>query len=1169
MRTEKSEILRSLGSVQTQTQHEIAERRARMLQYVNLQLIASGEPPVANSADGEFAEVARGLLDQHRAQARLLSDYRCPVDARAEAFLSHYFADLNLPEPLRFPSRTVVVDRHGMAREMALPADRDSYRTDIVQSYRVRNGVLHNPRHDRRTTSGTFHIAEGGLPIPGDKRAVPKRVFAELLRRAFQPPDELLRLPLTGEITRCLMSLLLRPIVCPEVEQVTAEKSMEVRFFAPGALVSNLDFVESIFGNAGDPFIPENDAGLDVEHWTGHTGVVILAPHLELVTKKELGLPHYDNASERQKRDEMTWRDEEELYNGGSPFKATCRDESGVIVTIISDNYFGYCKKEVKTQIGYAANLSGNYEEEHAGGTIAFRSYGLGEEFQFDSSRYNGRTFADVVKDYGQSIQVHSEGYGEDRRYPDLVYVREDARADIRRQQIFWTWEGTEQSIPLLPGKVYMGPSGYRIRMERHPAAPSWRLVGTLSEGVLCHKPCTVSGGGKSEISKSIRDYMLYGPIFVTNIEQDMNSVAEIFARDYQDRWKVAPDYSKHSTRSILSPQRSLGSVIKLLTPSKEYRDEYNDWLNSIPSHVQAMVFIIKRFYRPDWGDRWRENFGVDVVNGEPGHELKYRDRQLVGTYLRVGLLEPQAWRTFKVRQDFIASEKLQVEDDITASVVVPAGQLEHLPPGSSSTSYKFVTNCEYRFFQRPDDAIHRGLDKQTELDLSRPGNFFANFEPLTRQQVADMAEYVVDFDAFSQPMQEMLTAVQEERSEFVVCSANPRQIDGKPTRNPRYLQTRPDLVRPMDRYVAEMGTRFARAVPADKPVHIPVGAILIGRRNNPPDKKQGTRGLAVYNPIHYQELPELFMDLITSLTGRSPSTTGFGSEGALTKGPFNALRPAADLNAALVSFILTGLGGFSTAAGHIGPNVRVGHDISLLIPEVWCRLTPEERDPAYMIDQGLLERVEDFVHNGRTIPAGRLGYRISDQFVRWYFGRVFDNPNKLFDESILRPEKQDLDAFADGVLYISEAHEQVAKQYLNDGTIDEMCPPLNALLQIMALGSFEGKTERDPEIRRMFTRDALLKSDWYHDRLQARQNRDVTLWQRHVEYLDQFLANPHNAGVGSRMKLTARQQLAKSELDRVTSPHYLSELNGTIGGELSVQAKTANETQATFVASR
>ncbi len=70
---------------------------------------------------------------------------------------------------------------------------------------------------------------------------------------------------------------------------------------------------------------------------------------------------------------------------------------------------------------------------------------------------------------------------------------------------------------PLSPQNIYIAPSGYKIRLEKHPAAPSWRLIGTVGEGVFCHKPCTVSGGGKSEISKSLRDYMLYGPIFVAD----------------------------------------------------------------------------------------------------------------------------------------------------------------------------------------------------------------------------------------------------------------------------------------------------------------------------------------------------------------------------------------------------------------------------------------------------------------------------------------------------------------------------------------------------------------------------------------------------------------------------------------------------------------------------
>ena len=79
----------------------------------------------------------------------------------------------------------------------------------------------------------------------------------------------------------------------------------------------------AIFGNAGDPFLPENDAGLDVEHWTGHTGCVILAPHLIQVTKKALGLPHWDKATERQRRDGMCWKDESECYNDGGAFKIT------------------------------------------------------------------------------------------------------------------------------------------------------------------------------------------------------------------------------------------------------------------------------------------------------------------------------------------------------------------------------------------------------------------------------------------------------------------------------------------------------------------------------------------------------------------------------------------------------------------------------------------------------------------------------------------------------------------------------------------------------------------------------------------------------------------------------------------------------------------------------
>ena len=98
---------------------------------------------------------------------------------------------------------------------------------------------------------------------------------------------------------------------------------------------------------------------------------------------------------------------------------------------------------------------------------------------------------------------------------------------------------------------------------------------------------------------------------------------------------------------------------------------------------------------------------------------------------------------------------------------------------------------------------------------------------------------------------------------------------------------------------------------------------------------------LCSYGPLHYMEVPELFMEFISSMTGKSPSTTGAGSEGALTKGPFNALPAIIDLNANLLSYVLTGHDGWLSAAGYVGPHVKVDHDFSLLVPELFARMTP------------------------------------------------------------------------------------------------------------------------------------------------------------------------------------------------------------------------------------
>ncbi|MBS1857510.1 MAG: hypothetical protein JST11_19235 [Acidobacteria bacterium] len=1126
------------------------ESHRELDRYISLKLAALGHPSPPGTADPYFMRIAGPLLRNLHQKDRMLFHILSPAGTRVQNYFNTHLADVCPDGVPRLPSRTFSIDVAGLARRLSFPPGSDHFHSPYVDSYRVFQGVLHNPRHDRRTTAGVFHVAEGGLPIPADKVAVPKAVFARILASALNPPDDLMVLPYTAEErdpVRLFVSLLLRPLVHPATAD-SPEKTMEIRFFAPGSLVSNLDFVESIFGNGGDHYLPENDAALDPLHWTGHTGCVILAPHVAQLRKRDLGLPHASEASDRQKRDGMCWTGEDELYNGGNAFKITSRSACGVMVTVIADNYFGYCKKEVKTQISFAANLSGMAEEEHAGGAIAFPTYVLGEEFLSDRTIHlKPATVADALRLLGDAAELRAEGYAVDRRYPSILYVPETAEFNVRAGRVRWMHEGTQREIPLRAGEMYILPSGYRLRLEKQLSGSAWRLVGTRPAGTLCHKPSTVSGGGKSEISKSISDVLLKGPVFVRDFQNDLDQVAAILNRDFSRIYRGRlPD--ARTRRPVLSLERSLGSVIKLLTPSDEYTDEHNQWLKELPQTIRQLVFTVKRYYRPAWGEEWRSHFSVDRINGFLGHELKFDGERLVSNYLRVGYDRDGSWRIYKLRPDFHPADKVQVEDDITASVTVPADSLPHLDRNYHNRSVKLVANCESVLFQRPDDAIIRGADRQAEADIASEGVFLSNFEPLSREQARAIVDHAAEFDRYSAPMKRLLRDFLASDRPWVASSAHPRLVDGKPSKNPRYLQQRPDRVHARETYAAVAGARLDREVPAGTPVYFPVNAVLPGRRNNPPDARLGIAPLAVYNPIHYQELPELFMEFISSLTGKSPSTTGFGSEGALTKGPFNAVWQAVDLNNALLAMILTGYAGFTTSAGYIGPNYRVDHDISMLVPEIWCRMRVEERDPHFLMENGFLEKVGDLVYDGKTVLASRLGWRITRSFADRFLGRMFETPDAVFTEELLRPETQDLELYVAGVNAIVESQSRVARAYFEDGSIEAACPPLRALLHIMAEGSYEGMGIEDPRLRAQFTRECVLASDWYTERLRHKQRKDADLWQRHIEYIESFLQS--GMEIPADLDLETRLREAKRGAARANSAEYLQSLVGTIGAD-------------------
>ncbi len=399
------------------------EHPEELFRYINLKLASLGQPTSHSTADPRALEIAGPLLRNFYQKDQVLGYRLCPADARIQSFLDAYLSDLMPQGAPRLPGNTFVLDRPGLARVMSLPPGKDTLASPYLQSYRVPQGILHNPRSDRRTTKGIFHIAEGGLPVPADKIAVPKRTFAALLAAALVPPPDVMTLPFTAD-------------------QHDASAAVRLASAAPAGLPRDLAEAGK---DDGDPLLRPRQPGQQSRFRRSASSAMAAIPIFRKTTPRSTSstgpaTPAASSsrriwsasarrisacrtttqATERQRRDGMCWSDPEEVYNDGGAFKLACRDHRGVMVTIIADNYYGYCKKEVKTQISYAANLYGICEEEHAGGALAFPAYVLGQQF------YAGRTvltkqvtFAEAMHWLGDRVEIHPERYAIDRRYPD------------------------------------------------------------------------------------------------------------------------------------------------------------------------------------------------------------------------------------------------------------------------------------------------------------------------------------------------------------------------------------------------------------------------------------------------------------------------------------------------------------------------------------------------------------------------------------------------------------------------------------------------------------------------------------------------------------------------------------------------------------------------------
>ena len=91
-----------------------------------------------------------------------------------------------------------------------------------------------------------------------------------------------------------------------------------------------------------------------------------------------------------------------------------------------------------------------------------------------------------------------------------------------------------------------------------------------------------------------------------------------------------------------------------------------------------------------------------------------------------------------------------------------------------------------------------------------------------------------------------------------------------------------------------------------------------------------------------------------------------------------------------------------------------------------------------------------------------------------------------------------------------------------------------------------------DPEIRELFTRESLLASDWYRERLETQRALDIARWANHRNALRKFMADGLPA---PQIDLDARLATTEEHLKRAECADYVALLVGTIGADPSFSA--------------
>lgn len=129
-----------------------------------------------------------------------------------------------------------------------------------------------------------------------------------------------------------------------------------------------------------------------------------------------------------------------------------------------------------------------------------------------------------------------------------------------------------------------------------------------------------------------------------------------------------------------------------------------------------------------------------------------------------------------------------------------------------------------------------------------------------------------------------------------------------------------------------------------------------------------------------------------------------------------------------------------------------------------------------------------------------------------------------------------------------------MAQHYFLDGSVELACPPLKALLHVMLHGKWEGRGLDDPELRAQFTREHLLGSAWYAERLKSQAAHDEHLARTLAGNLEKFSGTAAGHDIARELDLEARIAAARRRVAEVRAPAHLEALKGTIGRQVKFE---------------